>query len=387
MDVSDGHLAGCYAPQKLKQMLYGSNVVEQKLVSCLSGPSSRAFIVTGNSLATKTPLIRKVEDILTPPRHAGTFSGIQQHSPHGPLQEALARVQKDPTIDTLISVGGGSPIDAAKSIIYHIGTDSGRWLSHIAVPTTLSAAECTDIGGTTMSDGLKKGIRHPDVYPAYILYDATFALHTPPHLLLTTAIRALDHAVEVQYHPSATWIPCQVMALNAVANFFLLLPKYKENPKDEDTITRLFLCAYASLGSLGQNFKGSVGLSHTIGYSLGSPYGIPHGVTSCMTLARVVKLKSSMNSEGARRIAGILPFIGGFPSGDHRKDGEEVGTRIGLLISDLGLATTLTEWKVNKDQIDVICERATGAWMPGEEKLARRNEFVLAVRALIEDLY
>jgi alcohol dehydrogenase class IV len=387
MESAQPPFAGTYEPQGLKKLLYGSGVVKEQLVSCLPGPSSKAFIVTGNSLSTKTPLVRELQEVLTPERHAGTFAGIQQHNPEGPLQQALAQVKGDTNIDTIISVGGGSPIDAAKSIIYNIGTaEAGRWLTHIAIPTTLGAAECTFFGGTTMADGMKKGIRHPDVIPHYILYDSHFGLYTPPHLFMSTGIRALDHAVELQYHPSATWL-CRVMCLRAISTLFDLLPKYKANPKDEDTIVRLFLAAYASLGLVGQNIKGSLGLSHTVGYSLGSPYGIPHGVTSCLTLGPIVKLKARFEKDDAKQIAAILPAIGGIESNDLIHDCELVGDKIIRLVSDLGLSTTLTQWKVDRDQVAVICARATGVWMPGESKQEKEPGYDAAVRAVIESLY
>lgn len=44
----------------------------------------------------------------------------------------------------IVSVGGGSPIDASKAILYHLYQENGgRLLKQIAIPTTLSAAEFT----------------------------------------------------------------------------------------------------------------------------------------------------------------------------------------------------------------------------------------------------
>jgi alcohol dehydrogenase class IV len=44
----------------------------------------------------------------------------------------------------IVSVGGGSPIDAAKAIIYFLQKEQGgEFIRQIAIPTTLSAAEYT----------------------------------------------------------------------------------------------------------------------------------------------------------------------------------------------------------------------------------------------------
>jgi alcohol dehydrogenase class IV len=372
-------LAGAFKPYVLKGLYYGPSSVSTYLLSCLPSESSKAFIITGSSLATKTPLIKHVEELLTPVHHAGTFSSIKQHAPVAQLDEATDIVVKDASIDTIISIGGGSPIDSAKAISYRLHEKTGSFLRHISIPTTLSAAECTANAGYTGADGLKTSVNSPEIIPSYILYDPTFGRHTPPHLFLSTALRALDHAVELQYNQTATEMPCKLMALSSAQQLFEFLPKYKNDPNDEDVITRLFLAAYGSLGFLGQNIKGGLGLSHTLGYALGSPYGIPHGVTSCMTLGHVVQLKAKTDPNAAASIARLLPMIGGKRSGDDVQDAVQVGKRILQLVDELDLKTTLTEKGVGKDQLDVIVQRAIGGQKDG-------NVYD-AVRKLVEGLY
>ncbi|KAK5050101.1 hypothetical protein LTR84_004221 [Exophiala bonariae] len=387
MDSSLHPLSGFYKPHQLKGLYYGPEVVKNHILSVLPTGNSKAFIITGSSLATKTPLIKDLETLLSSKHHAGTFSNIREHAPIAQLDEATEQVKADNTIDTIISVGGGSPIDSAKAIAYRVNEVSKKWLLHITIPTTLSAAEGTAIAGYTQSDGVKTGISHPNVYPAYIFYDPKFGLHTPPSLFLSTGLRALDHAVETQYHPSTTWIPTRLVALSALHELFTLLPKYKADPKNEDVITGLFLAAYASLGLIGQNIKGGLGLSHSLGYALGSPYGIPHGITSCLTLGHVVKLKARQSPANAEEIAKILPYISEKETGDNVKDSDLVGDRILGLVKDLGLKTTLTERGVGKDQLDIICARATGGLMPDKEKSKQDEELLNSVRKLVEGLW
>jgi alcohol dehydrogenase class IV len=166
--------------------------------------------------------------------------------------------------------------------------------------------------------------------------------------------------METMYHGYSTEMPTRLMALNAASELFKYLPEYKQNPKDEDTITRLQLAAFASLGFLGLNVKGGLGLSHTLGYAMGSPYGIPHGITSCLSLGHVVKLKAQSSSEDAAQIARMASFIGLKKSGDDVKDATAVGDAVLKLVQDLGLKTSLTEKGVGKDQLHVIVKTATG---------------------------
>lgn len=352
-------LAGLWKPTHLERLHYGPESVKKYLLECLPKDTSKAFIITGSSLAAKTSLIKQVEDLLGD-KHAGTFSKIGQHAPIAQLDEATELVKKDNTIDTIISIGGGSPIDSAKAISYRVNEQTGNYLFHITIPTTLSAAECTSNAGYTDKTGLKTGVSNPKLAAKAVLYDANFALDTPPWLFLSTGMRAMDHAMETMYHGYSTEVPTRLMALNAASELFKYLPKYKQNPKDEETITRLQLAAFASLGFLGLNVKGGLGLSHTLGYAMGSPYGIPHGITSCLSLGHVVKLKAQSSSEDAAQIARMAPFIGVTKSGDDVKDATAVGDAILKLVQDLDLKTTLTEKGVGEDQLHVIAKTATG---------------------------
>lgn len=369
-------LRGLWKPTHLQRLYYGSDSVKEHLLECLPHESSKAFILTGSSLASKTPLIKQIEEQLGS-RHASTFSKIGQHAPIKQLDEATELVEQDETIDTIISVGGGSPIDSAKAISYRLNEKKGKFLYHITIPTTLSAAECTLGAGYTNEDGMKTGVAHPGLAPHVIIYDSKFALETPEWLWMSTAMRAMDHAMELTYHPTSTEMPCRQMARFAAGDLFTYLPKYKQNPRDEQVITKLQLAAFASLGFLALNVQGGLGLSHALGYALGSPYQIPHGITSCLTLGHVVKLKSE-SEQDAEQLARMAPFIGVSKSGDNKKDATAVGDAILKLVEDLGLKTTLTEKGVGKDQVPQIV------------KLATRQEsgpIYEKVKGLVENLY
>lgn len=193
---SQNPLKGLWKPTHLQRLYYGSGSVKEHLLECLPSETSKAFILTGSSLATKTSLIKQVEEQLGS-RHASTFSKIGQHAPVKQLDEATELVINDDSIDTIISIGGGSPIDSAKAISYRLNEKKkGKFLHHISIPTTLSAAECTLGAGYTNEDGMKTGVAHPELAPHVIIYDSKFALETPEWLWMSTGMRAMDHAME-----------------------------------------------------------------------------------------------------------------------------------------------------------------------------------------------
>ncbi|KAJ4327800.1 hypothetical protein N0V84_001762 [Fusarium piperis] len=374
IECTDSPLSGLWRPQDhLKYLHYGSGCVERHLLSVIPSPTSKVFIITGSSMATKTPAIRNLEELLGE-LHAGTYSDIKQHGQAEGVDEATRLVNQDEGIDTVVSVGGGSPIDSAKMVCFRIHESAGRTLTHIAIPTTLSAAECTAGGGFTRSDGTKLGFMHPSMGVGAIFYDASFARHTPKRLWLSTGMRAVDHAVETVYHPNASEVPWKALAqwaLTALAQCLPAADGIHGSDAADDVTTKLQLAAFASSGLRGSNFRGGMGLSHALGHALGSPYGIPHGETSCLTLGPVLRHKAETDEAAAQQIARLLPALGGNRrGGDARCEAIEVAQRVEALVRELGLEQpSLSERGVGRDQVAVIASRASGG-EPSNEVLA-----------------
>ncbi|KAL8898820.1 MAG: hypothetical protein Q9192_001883 [Flavoplaca navasiana] len=358
--VVNSSLSGLWQPHiQVKNLHYGSGCVEQHLLNTLPSSQSKVTIVTGTSLAAETPLVRRLETLLKG-HHAGTVLGIRQHGPIADVERAVETVLSREDVDTVLSLGGGSPIDTAKVISLRVHERRGRFLTHLAIPTTLSAAECTAGGGYTKPDGVKVGFRMPGMGVSAIFYDSQYAHYTPKDLWLSTGMRALDHAVECMYHPCSTEMPWKALSLWAVGELFECLPTARDtHPHDENVTIRLMLAAYASSGLKGENLKGGMGLSHSLGHALGSPYGISHGITSCMTLGNVVRLKAHESPENAKQISRLLPLTGGRRTGDDVRDALEVGDRIIGLVHSLELEVgSLSARGVSKDEIPVIAGRA-----------------------------
>jgi 3-oxoacid CoA-transferase len=129
------------------------------------------------------------------------------------------------------------------------------------------------------------------------------------------------------------------MCLEAIKDLFTYLPQSKASPDDADVRVKLFVACYSSLFPF--LYTGGVGLSHSIGHAIGASYEIPHGITSCLSLAPTVHFKAS-NAEEAKQIARIIPYIGKQSTGSDEKDSHVVADAISSLVEELGHKTTLT---------------------------------------------
>ncbi|MGH2625442.1 MAG: iron-containing alcohol dehydrogenase, partial [Anaerolineales bacterium] len=243
----------------------------------------RAFLITGRSLAQKTDFVEKIGSQLGP-RLAGAFTAIRQHTPKSDVARAAAEAQAAAT-DLLISLGGGSPIDGTKAVARALAEADGRWLPHLAIPTTLSAAEFSHLVGVTdEARRSKAGFADVRLTPRSVILDAELCLATPMDLWLASGIRALDHAVESLYAPGEHPIS-DVLALEAIERLFRFLPASKADPGNLVARGELQLAAWMSF--FGEA-NAPLGMSHVLGRRLGATYNVPHGVTSCITLPWVM---------------------------------------------------------------------------------------------------
>ncbi|KZT04586.1 iron-containing alcohol dehydrogenase [Laetiporus sulphureus 93-53] len=335
-------LKGSYAwTETLKGVYYGSGSLKTalpKLLHIVGG--TKALIVTGKSLYEKTDVVKRVEAVLKERQaYGGTFHEIRQHSPVADIHKGL-KVFEDVGADIIISVGGGSPIDASKAILYfHQQKTGGEFLKQIAIPTTLSAAEYTEGAGYTNEEGSKVLVANPQLAPAGIILDAELTLATPEWLCLHS---------ENLYRPFVP-PPIKHLCYAALADLFKYLPESKANPEAIDVRQRLQIASWMSLWPLKpEKYSGAGLLSHTLGHKLGATYNIPHGITSCLTLAPTVALKAQIASEEDKEwLSGVLFHLREQPTGS--------------LVKNLGLQSNLEEYKVPKTDVPKIAELAVGS--------------------------
>lgn len=320
-------MRGTHRSLRTDRVHFGAGSLEE-----LAGEAAaheRAFVITGRTLNEKTDLVRRVEAMLGE-RHSGTFAGMSEHTPGSAVESAAGQASG---CGLLVSVGGGSVIDGAKAVAVRLG-----YPAHVAVPTTLSGAEWAErVGVTDEAAGRKSGFVDTAAVPPVVVLDPELTLFTPEKLWLSTGIRALDHAVEGYLwggpHPVT-----DVTGLEGARRLVDYLPRSKERPDDLDLCLELQLAAWLAYFA---PLNTPMGLSHSLGRRIGASYGVPHGYTSCLTLAPTVSV--SKRSVSAERWAALGEALDGEPD-----------EAIAALVRDLGLPSTLQEVGVPEEDIDSI---------------------------------
>ncbi|KAJ7638386.1 alcohol dehydrogenase IV [Roridomyces roridus] len=363
-------MSGSYGwTDTLKRVFYGPGCASTALNTLLDTLGVRkALIVTGKSLYTKTDVISKIEEILKArDAYAGVFTEMGEHTPIAGIN-ACIKVFKESGADCIVSVGGGSPIDGAKAVRYHIHAQLGGDAPppQIAIPTTLSAAEYSIGAGYTDESGNKVAVSHQLLAPTGdhsrrrtdACYTPTplYFIGAPRRRSLASASRSvaqvsaiLSFASENQYRPLVS-PPVKTLGLAALADFFKYLPLCMNDPNNVQVRQKLLIAAWMSLWPTKYEKYSALGLSHALGHRLGATYGIPHGITSCLTLAPVVALQSRIASPDDKEcLASALFYLHEPSTGSVDGDILKLSELIAGLVETLGLKSTLSEYKVPRE--------------------------------------
>ena len=328
--------------------------------------AKRVLLLTTKSL-TNSRLIRDVTSALGD-RCVGRFAEISAHSPREAVI-AGAALARELEADHLLAVGGGSVIDATKTMLLALwrGARDVDTLSMLAqkrgaaslpplasdrmrmtaVPTTLSAAEFTSGAGVTdIQRKVKLSFAHPLMAPIAAILDPAATLETPMELMLSTGMRAMDHAVErwcsIRPHPLADGLALQAMAMLAEN-----LPAIKARPGDLEPRLNCQLAAWLTQVSAVPGVPN--GASHGIGYILGGYAGVPHGITSCISLAATLEWNEPVNAERQRAVSEKLGHPGARPC-DVMRD----------FVKSLGLPTQLSDVGIAADRIPELARQYDG---------------------------
>ncbi|MGZ3542398.1 MAG: iron-containing alcohol dehydrogenase [Burkholderiales bacterium] len=349
-----------------ERVVHGKPAAEALRVEIERIGAKRVMLLTTRSLADGA-LIRKLTSALGD-RFAGRFSEIRAHSPREAVI-AGAALARDVEADHLLAVGGGSVIDATKTMLLAlwrgvrdvdalsalaqkrgavppIPLDSDR-MRMTAVPTTLSAAEFTAGAGVTdVQRKVKLSFAHPRMAPIAAILDPVATLETPMELMLSTGMRAMDHAVErwcsIRPHPLGDGLALQAMEMLAVN-----LPAIKARPDDLEPRLNCQLAAWLTQVSAIPGVPN--GASHGIGYILGGYAGIPHGITSCISLPATLEWNEPVNAERQRSVAEKLGRPGARPS-DVMRD----------FVKSLGLPVRLADVGIGADRIPELARQYDG---------------------------
>jgi alcohol dehydrogenase class IV len=227
------------------------------------------------------------------------------------------------TCDSLVSLGGGSPIDTAKAIGLLIA-NGGRprdykvpspipkaGPTHLAIPTTAgTGSEVTRFA--VISDSItqeKMLIAGAALVPSAAVVDYELTMTMPRRLTADTGTDSLTHAIEAYVSRKANGFS-DALALSAMKTIWAELPAAFHQP--ENRAAREGMMMAATLAGIAFS-NSSVALVHGMSRPIGLFFHVPHGLSNAMLLPAVTRFSAG---SAAGRYADCARTMGMAAPGD-----------------------------------------------------------------------
>lgn len=219
--------------------------------------------------------------------------------------------------DCLIALGGGSAMDASKTIGGRVvrknkQVNDLKGLLHvrkklpfmIAIPTTAGTGSEVTAAAVIVDkkNNDKYAITDPILIPKVAILDPTFLVGLPKHISSTTGMDALTHAVEAYIGHSNTR-KTKKYAVEAIQLIFEYLVKSVENPTNTLYREKMQIASYKAGLAFTRAYVGTV---HALAHSLGGKYNIPHGLANSLILPIVLK---AYGNKAEKKLAKLAKYI------------------------------------------------------------------------------
>lgn len=349
-------------------ILYGNGAVAE-IPACIKELQVKKPLVITDPSLVRTEAFKKLKTVLEDAavEHV-VFSEVHANPLDTDVQAALEAYTRG-SCDSIIGIGGGSPLDTAKALAVLAGNGGSldeydaqkgggvRITSPlppiIGVPTTAgTGSEVGKCAVITSSTAHRKFmVCHPDMVPSRAILDPELTVSLPAHLTAATGMDALTHNIESLtapvFHPL-----CDAIAVKGIEYAIGYLERAVQHP--EDLEARGYMLLAATMGAIA--FQKDLGASHSLSHSLSAVCGLQHGLANAVCLPVVMKF----NLDVAKKEYALLPPYFGIDTFD--MSAEQAAAiaidQIKQLNSRIGIPASLKEVGVKADQFDEITEKA-----------------------------
>ncbi|HEX3148402.1 MAG TPA: iron-containing alcohol dehydrogenase [Gemmataceae bacterium] len=359
-------------------LLFGRHAVRE-LGSILDRiVSKRVFVITDKVLA-KVGIVDQVKEAAGRP--VEVFDGGEPEPSLGMIQNGIAAARAFRP-DTIIGLGGGSNMDAAKlaAVVLGHGGDvrdyvgenkvPGPIMPLVCIPTTAgTGSEVSQAAVFTNTDiQLKVSVLSYYLRPAAAIVDPLLTVSCPPKVTADSGIDALTHAIEgftavdnatYPLPPGETSVyqgknpladMCAEKAITLVGRFL------RRAVRDgNDLEARDGMALAATLGGLAFSNAG-VALVHAMEYPVGAAVHVSHGAGNGLLLPFVMRYNSAARQEEFGYIAELL---GDDTTGESESEAaDEAISAVERLKKDIGIPVRLRDIGVKETMLASFAEKA-----------------------------
>lgn len=263
--------------------------------------------------------------------------------------------------DFIIAVGGGSVMDTAKLASILMTDEYGirellddpsrakKCVSTLMIPTTAgTGSEATPNAIVAVPEKeLKVGIVNPEMIADYVILDAMMIKNLPRKIAAATGVDALAHAIECYTSNKANPFS-DMFALEALEIIFKNLERACDDPEAMDAKSQMLIASF--FAGVAITASGTTAV-HALSYPLGGKYHIAHGVSNAILLAPVMRFNEP--AIRSRLATAYDRCIAGNASTPEEKSAAVI-TRLEEIVAHLDIPTSLSEFNVPADDLDVL---------------------------------
>lgn len=274
----------------------------------------RAFIVTDNFLFKNgftKPITDKLDEMGISYQ---SFSDVEP-DPSLTSAKAGAALMREFEPDCIITIGGGSAMDAAKImwVLYeHPEVDfydmamrfmdirkrvytfphMGDKAYFVAIPT--SAGTGSEVTPYAVISDESTGNKYPladyELMPDMAIIDSNLMIEAPKGLIASSGLDAVTHNLESMVSTMSTEFT-EGIAKQSIKELFTYLPRaYSNGMKDPDAMEKVGHAATMAGMAFANAFLGVV---HSMAHKLGAYYHIQHGVANALLLEQVLRFNAT----------------------------------------------------------------------------------------------
>lgn len=322
----------------------------------------KVLVITGKSSYKRTGAWDYVEKALN--KHNIKFAIYSKVTPNPTVIQVDEATQmgKELGAKAVIAIGGGSPIDASKSVAILLANpqyDARALCEYKFAPekaTPIVAINLTHGTGTEADrfavvsipeKEFKPAIAYDCIYPTYSIDDPALMTQLPERQTLFVSIDAVNHAIEAATSKIASPITI-LYSKEAIRLVVKYLPMVMKN--HEDLRARYFLL-YASLIA-GISFdNGLLHFTHALEHPLSAVKpDLTHGLGLAMLLPAVIKQIYTANPLVMQEI--LSPVIEGLDGSSH--DAQKAACEIEQWLFNLGATEKLLDEGFSEADVDKL---------------------------------